>query len=70
MAGQEAHREQEMQLIAQIPALYTDEDLETAEIWLPMRDGAKMKTVIVKPRTADENNPVPALLQRTPYGLQ
>ena len=70
MAGQAAHREQEMQQIALIPAVYTEEDLETTEIWLPMRDGAKMKTVIVKPKNADGNNPVPALLQRTPYGLQ
>jgi len=37
------------------------------EIMVPMRDGAKLQTVILRPR--DAKGPLPILLQRTPYGV-
>lgn len=37
------------------------------EIMLPMRDGAKLQTVIIRPR--DQAAPLPILLSRTPYGV-
>jgi len=40
-------------------------DYETREVMIPMRDGVKLKTVIVIPRGAHR---APMLLTRTPYG--
>ena len=37
------------------------------KIMVPMRDGARMETVILRP--AGRTGPLPILLQRTPYGL-
>ncbi|WP_294045744.1 CocE/NonD family hydrolase [Sphingomonas sp.] len=37
------------------------------EIMIPMRDGAKLQTVILRPR--DRSDALPILLQRTPYGV-
>lgn len=37
------------------------------KVMVPMRDGAKMETVILRPRGA--TGPLPILFQRTPYGI-
>src|SRR5438067_1778253 len=37
------------------------------KVMVPMRDGARMETVILRPR--DSTGPLPILLQRTPYGV-
>ena len=37
------------------------------KVMVPMRDGAKMETVIIRPRGA--TGPLPILFQRTPYGI-
>ena len=37
------------------------------EVMIPMRDGARLQTVIMRPR--DRAGPLPILLQRTPYGV-
>jgi len=52
-------------LTAQTP-LPTDSAWTRQEVMVPMRDGVRLHTVIVRPRTAAE--PLPILLQRTPYG--
>lgn len=42
-------------------------DYERSEVMIPMRDGIKLHTVILKP--ADITAPLPFLIQRTPYGV-
>ena len=37
------------------------------EMMIPMRDGARMQTAIMRPK--DKAGPLPILLQRTPYGI-
>ena len=37
------------------------------EVMVPMRDGAKMQTIIMHPR--DQKGPLPILFSRTPYGV-
>ena len=37
------------------------------EVMVPMRDGAKLQTVILRPR--NQAGPLPILFQRTPYGV-
>jgi hypothetical protein len=37
------------------------------EVMVPMRDGARLQTVIMRP--TDKAGPLPILLQRTPYGV-
>lgn len=37
------------------------------EVMVPMRDGAKLQTVVMRPRS--KAGPLPILLQRTPYGV-
>jgi putative CocE/NonD family hydrolase len=37
------------------------------EVMVPMRDGARMQTVVIRPRT--QSGPLPILFQRTPYGV-
>ena len=37
------------------------------EVMVPMRDGAKMQTIIMRPR--DQKGPLPILFSRTPYGV-
>ncbi|MBX9882903.1 MAG: CocE/NonD family hydrolase [Sphingomonas sp.] len=37
------------------------------EVMVPMRDGARLQTVILRPR--DAKGPLPILFQRTPYGV-
>ena len=46
--------------VAQAPFTYE-------KIMVPMRDGAKLETVILRPR--DAKGPLPILFQRTPYGI-
>ncbi len=42
-------------------------DYQRSEVMIPMRDGVKLHTVILKP--ADISAPLPFLIQRTPYGV-
>ena len=42
-------------------------DYQRTEVMIPMRDGIKLHTVILKP--ADITAPLPFLIQRTPYGV-
>ena len=42
-------------------------DYQRTEVMIPMRDGIKLHTVILKP--ADITTPLPFLVQRTPYGV-
>lgn len=37
------------------------------EVMVPMRDGARLQTVIMRP--TDKTGPLPILMQRTPYGV-
>ena len=53
---------------AQAPAPAATQSAFTfQEVMVPMRDGARMQTVIMRPR--DQTGPLPILLQRTPYGV-
>jgi len=42
-------------------------DYQRSEVMIPMRDGVKLRAVILKP--ADITQPLPFLIQRTPYGV-
>jgi putative CocE/NonD family hydrolase len=42
-------------------------DYQRTEVMIPMRDGIKLHTVLLKP--ADIATPLPFLIQRTPYGV-
>jgi uncharacterized protein len=42
-------------------------DYQRSEVMIPMRDGVKLHAVILKP--ADLTEPLPFLIQRTPYGV-
>lgn len=42
-------------------------DYERREVMIPMRDGVKLHTVILVPRTTTKEHPEPILLTRTPY---
>jgi putative CocE/NonD family hydrolase len=42
-------------------------DHERREVMIPMRDGVKLHTVILVPRSATKAKPAPILLTRTPY---
>ena len=46
---------------------HTFHDYQRSEVMIPMRDGIKLHTVILKP--ADITTPLPFLIQRTPYGV-
>jgi putative CocE/NonD family hydrolase len=48
------------------PVHHLFHDYQRAEAMIPMRDGVKLHTVILKP--ADIPSPLPFLIQRTPYG--
>src|SRR5689334_399660 len=41
-------------------------DFERREVMIPMRDGVRLKTLIVIPKNA---TPMPIILGRTPYGI-
>ena len=51
----------------QTPAAATESPFSYEEVMVPMRDGAKMQTVILRPR--NQTGPLPILFSRTPYGL-
>ena len=48
------------------PVHHTFHDYQRTESMIPMRDGIKLHTVVLKP--ADITTPLPFLIQRTPYG--
>ncbi len=48
------------------PVHHLFHDYQRTEAMIPMRDGVKLHTVILKP--ADISTPLPFLIQRTPYG--
>ena len=49
------------------PVHHVFHDYQRTEVMIPMRDGIKLHTVILKP--ADIVGPLPILMQRTPYGV-
>ena len=49
------------------PVHHVFHDYQRAEVMIPMRDGVKLHAVILKP--ADIADPLPILMQRTPYGV-
>ncbi|CUS44950.1 MAG: CocE/NonD family hydrolase [Pseudomonadota bacterium] len=49
------------------PAETTQSPYILQEVMVPMRDGARMQTVILRPR--NQTGPLPILFSRTPYGL-
>ena len=49
------------------PVHHLFHDYQRTEVMIPMRDGIKLHTVILKP--ADIPAPLPFLIQRTPYGV-
>ncbi|WP_374942348.1 CocE/NonD family hydrolase [Sphingomonas sp.] len=49
------------------PSTATQSPFTFEETMLPMRDGTRLQTVILRPR--DANGSLPVLLQRTPYGV-
>ena len=49
------------------PVHHLFHDYKRTEAMIPMRDGVKLHTVILKP--ADITAPLPFLIQRTPYGV-
>ncbi len=49
------------------PVHHLFHDYQRTEVMIPMRDGVKLHTVILKP--ADIPAPLPFLIQRTPYGV-
>ena len=51
----------------QAPANATESPFTYQEVMVPMRDGAKLQTVIIRPR--GKAGKLPILLQRTPYGV-
>ncbi len=49
------------------PVHHVFHDYQRSEVMIPMRDGAKLHAVILKP--SDISTPLPFLIQRTPYGV-
>jgi uncharacterized protein len=49
------------------PVRHVFHDYQRSEVMIPMRDGIKLHAVILKP--ADIAQPLPFLIQRTPYGV-
>ncbi len=52
---------------APAPAVAPQAPFTFEKLMVPMRDGAKMETVIIRPTAA--KGPLPILFQRTPYGV-
>ncbi|GGA35404.1 CocE/NonD family hydrolase [Sphingomonas psychrolutea] len=50
-----------------LPAPAQQSPFTFEKVMVPMRDGAKMETVILRPR--GQTGPLPILFQRTPYGV-
>ena len=49
------------------PVHHLFHDYQRTEAMIPMRDGVKLHTLVLKP--ADINAPLPFIIQRTPYGV-
>ena len=49
------------------PAAQPQSPFTYEQVMIPMRDGARLQTVILRPRARAERLPI--LLQRTPYGV-
>ena len=49
------------------PVHHVFHDYQRSEVMIPMRDGVKLHTIILKP--ADIADPLPFLIMRTPYGV-
>lgn len=49
------------------PAAQAQAPFTFEEVLVPMRDGTRLQTVIMRPK--DKTGPLPILLQRTPYGV-
>src|SRR4029079_4521287 len=49
------------------PVHHVFHDYQSSEVMIPMRDGIKLHTIILKP--SDITTPLPFLIQRTPYGV-
>jgi len=49
------------------PVHHVFHDYQGSEVMIPMRDGIKLHTIILKP--SDITTPLPFLIQRTPYGV-
>jgi len=49
------------------PVHHVFHDYQRSEVMIPMRDGIKLHTIILKP--SDISAPLPFLIQRTPYGV-
>lgn len=52
---------------APAPAAQAQSPYSYEEVMVPMRDGARLQTVILRPR--GKTGPLPILFQRTPYGV-
>src|SRR5271167_809493 len=52
---------------AQVSSPAVSADFTFQEVMIPMRDGVRLQTVILAPR--NHTDPLPILLQRTPYGV-
>jgi uncharacterized protein len=48
--------------------IFGSDNLERSYVDIPMRDGVKLFTVILKPK--DQKQPLPIIMERTPYGAQ
>jgi putative CocE/NonD family hydrolase len=53
--------------ISDVPASIHLRSYSRQEVMIPMRDGVKLHTIILRP--ADTREPLPFLLSRTPYGV-
>jgi uncharacterized protein len=53
---------------AELKSATSSFDHERREVMIAMRDGVKLHTVILVPRSATKAKPAPILLTRTPYG--
>lgn len=52
---------------AELKPATTGFDYDRREVMIPMRDGVKLHTIILVPRSATKAKPAPILLTRTPY---
>ena len=55
-------------LAAQAPPS-TGPEYVRSEVMIPVRDGVKLHTVILRPTGSEAGSPLPFLMQRTPYGV-
>ena len=60
-------RDTSLKRIADVPVKVPYTEFTRAEAMIPMRDGVKLHTIIFAPKDAKE--PLPIILERTPYGV-